>query len=356
MAEEDDASKTEDPTEKKLGDARNKGDVAKSVEVNAWFLLIGGAMSLILFSPYVAENISKEISIFVSAPHSIPPDFRHLQLLFSELLIDLGIILSPIFGLLVVLAIFSNATQTGLIWTTEKIKPELSKISIVKGVKRLVSSRALVEFLKGILKLFLVAIVAFGLAVPNLFDLALISDMEPVQSLERIHLLAIFLFMGTIAVMTVIAAADFVFQKHKFTQQMMMSRQEVKDEQKQSDGDPMVKARIRKIRTDRAQQRMMAAVPDADVVITNPTHYSIALSYKMGDMAAPQLVAKGVDHLAFRIREVAQSNDIPLFENPPLARALYAGVELEEEVPPEHFKAVAEVISYVMRLRGETMQ
>ena len=136
---------------------------------------------------------------------------------------------------------------------------------------------------------------------------------------------------------------------------MMMTRQEVKDEQKQADGDPIIKARIRKIRSEKAQQRMMAAVPEADVVVTNPTHYSIALTYKMEEMAAPRLVAKGVDHLAFRIRDIANANDIPIVENPPLARALYAGVELNEEIPPQHFKAVAEVIGYVMRLRGEAV-
>ena len=177
--------------------------------------------------------------------------------------------------------------------------------------------------------------------------------MELAYSLDRIFIIATVLVAGTVGVMTLVAAMDFAFQKHRFTKRMRMSKQEVKDEFKQSEGDPHVKARIRKIRMERAQQRMMAAVPDADVVITNPTHYSIALQYKMDDMAAPKLVAKGVDHLAMRIREVAEANDVPLVENPPLARALYAGVDIDEEIPAEHFKAVAEVIGFIMRQRGD---
>ncbi|MEE8214176.1 MAG: EscU/YscU/HrcU family type III secretion system export apparatus switch protein, partial [Alphaproteobacteria bacterium] len=211
---------------------------------------------------------------------------------------------------------------------------------------------ALMEFLKGILKLLAVGVVSFSMALPMLKDLTLIPYYEITQMMDRINIIAILLAVGTVGVMTVIAALDFAYQKYSFKKQMMMSKQEVKDEQKQSEGDPQIKARIRKVRMERAQQRMMAAVPEADVVITNPTHYSIALEYKMDDMTAPKLVAKGIDHLAMRIREVAKAHDVPIVENPPLARALYAGVELDEEIPPEHFKAVAEVIGFVMRQRG----
>jgi flagellar biosynthetic protein FlhB len=163
------------------------------------------------------------------------------------------------------------------------------------------------------------------------------------------------LVVGTVAVMTVIALLDFAYQKYTFMKEQKMTKQKVKDEHKhkQSEGDPQVKARIRQLRAQRARQRMMAEVPDADVVVTNPSHYAVALKYNMEEMPAPKLVAKGMDFVAFRIREVAEENDIPIIENPPLARALYASVELDEEIPPEHYKAVGEVIGYVMRLRGE---
>jgi len=266
---------------------------------------------------------------------------------------ELGLLLAPIMGLLLLLAVVSNVAQFGFMFAPEKVKFDASKISLLKGAKRMFSQRAIMEFLKGILKLFAVGAVSFYLAMPWLEDLTLMVRMEFGHSLDRIIIISSALAAGTIGVMTLVAIMDFAFQKHQFTKKMRMTKQEVKDEHKQSEGDPHVKARIRKIRTERAQQRMMAAVPEADVVITNPTHYSIALEYKMDDMAAPKLVAKGVDHLALRIREVAVANDIPLVENPPLARALYSGVDINEEIPTEHFKAVAEVIGFIMRKRGD---
>lgn len=353
MADEDDASKTEEPTDKKLGEARNKGQIASSQEVKNLGILLAATAGLMFIAPNLANNVRTTMHPFVQSPHDIPMDFEHLRLVFSELALDLALIMAPVFGLLFAAALFSNVVQSGLVWATQKIKPDLSKISLKTGVKRMFSIATLMEFIKGILKLLAVGGVAFAMAVPMLADIEVIPQMDFLYSLDRIQLIAVLLASGTIAVMIVIAGIDFTFQKYKYIKDMRMTKQEVKDEQKQSDGDPLVKARIRQIRTDRARQRMMAAVPEADVVITNPTHYSVALKYEMESMAAPRLVAKGLDHVAFRIREVAKAHDIPLVENPPLARALYAAVELDEEIPAEHFQAVAEVIGYVMRLRGK---
>ena len=222
-------------------------------------------------------------------------------------------------------------------------------------MKNKVNLKAMVEFVKGLFKLGLVSIVTFAIAIPLLDDILVIPYIDLILSLQRIHELVILLAIGTLIVLTVIAVLDYIYQKYAFMQQMKMTKQEVRDEHKQSEGDPQVKARIRQLRTERARQRMMEAVPEADVVITNPTHYAVALKYKMEDMQAPRLVAKGVDHLAFRIRDVATEHDIPIVENPPLARTLYAAVELDEEIPTEHYQAVAEVIGYVMRLRGDTV-
>ncbi len=276
-----------------------------------------------------------------------------MRLVFANLSADLGLLLAPLLGLLLFLAFTSNVAQFGLMFAPDKVKFDIKKISLIKGTKRMFSQRAIVEFLKGILKLLAVGVVSFYLAIPWLSDLTVMVRMELAYSLDRIFVIASVLAAGTVGVMTLVAALDFAFQKHRFTKRMRMSKQEVKDEHKQSEGDPHVKARIRKIRTERVQQRMMQSVPDADVVITNPTHYSVALYYKMDDMATPRLVAKGVDHLAMRIREVAEAHDIPLVENLPLARALYAGVDIDEEIPAEHFKAVAEVIGFIMRKRGD---
>ncbi|MBL6959370.1 MAG: flagellar biosynthesis protein FlhB [Rhodospirillales bacterium] len=353
MAEEDESQKTEDPTSKKLSKARSKGQAAISQEIKSWGIILAGAMGMILLAPGIMHDVSHIATKFIISPHAIAADFKHLRFVIAEVLLDLGIILWPFLLLLMVVALAGNVGQIGFMWATEKIKPDVSKISIVNGAKRLVSMRAIVEFLKGILKLIVVAIVAFGLAMPILHDLQVLPFFELTDSLNRIYIIAIRLMLGTVAVMTAVAILDFIYQKYAFTKQMKMSKQEVKDENKQSEGDPQIKARIRKLRVERAQQRMMAAVPEADVVVTNPTHYAVALKYDMQTMPAPKLVAKGVDSLAQRIREVAEDNDVPILENPPLARALYAAVELDDEIPPEHYKAVAEVIGYVMRLRGE---
>ncbi len=353
MAEEDDASKTEEPTERKLNKAREKGQVAMSQEVKNWVILLGGAGAMVFMAPGIMSDVRQVLFKFIESPHAIPFDIPHLRFMISNLLLDVGWILIPLMGLLVVLAIASSVAQTGLIWATEKIKPDPSKISLIKGAKTKFSLRAIVEFLKGIAKIGLVSVVSIGLVAPFLGDVALIPTFELVQTLDRIHIIAIWLMVGTVMVMTVIAALDLLYQRHAHLKQMRMTKQDVKDEQKQAEGDPLIRARIRKLRMERAQQRMMAAVPEADVVVTNPTHYAIALEYKIDDMPAPKVLAKGVDFLAQRIREVALENDVPVVENPPLARALYATVEVDEEIPEEHYKAVAEIIGYVMRLRGD---
>ncbi len=353
MAEHDDAAKTEDPTEKKLSDARSRGNVAQSQEVKHWAILLGGLGALLFMAPYMADGVGKIGWRFIEQPEAISLDFNHLRLVTFELLVDLIIVLAPYFLLMLFLAIVCNIGQFGFVFSTKKIKPEMSKISVLKGVKRMFSMRSAVEFLKGLVKLCVVTLVSLGMALPLLGDMELITQIALPHTIERIHLLAIALTMGTVGVMTVLAFLDFIYQKKTHLKQMRMTKQEVKDEQKQQEGDPQVKARIRKVRAERHQQRMMQAVPEADVVITNPTHFAIALKYKLGEMDAPICVAKGIDHLALRIRGVAEEHDVPIVENPPLARALYDTVELDQEIPPEHFTAVAEIIGYIMRQRGD---
>jgi len=353
MAEEDKSQKTEEPTSKKRAEARKKGDVASSMEIRSWAILMGATGAIMGLSPWIAGNIKGTIFKFLESGYAIPFNFEHLRFMMAELLIDLGIILSPFFAILIVVALIASIGQTGFIWAAEKVQPKGSNLSLIKGAQRVFGKRSAVEFIKGILKIVVVSLVAFGLTLPLLDDITLIPFQELGEVLGRLKAIAIQLFAGTVAVMTVIALLDFAFQKYTTHQQLKMTKQEVKDENKQAEGDPQIKARIRQLRMERAQQRMMAAVPEADVVITNPTHYAVALKYKMKDMAAPILVAKGMDSLAQRIREVADENDIPIVENPPLARALYAVVELDQEIPDEHYKAVAEIIGYVMRLRGE---
>ena len=353
MAEGDDASRTEDPTAKRLNQGREEGQVASSQEIRNWAVLGAGTLALVFMASPMMHDLHRVMLPFLGSAEAFPMDFEHLQRVFADLSLALGIILAPILGLLVVVGWAGNVFQTGLVYSPGKISPKLGKISLQAGIKRMFSGRALIEFAKGILKIVVVAAVASIFVAPLLEDFRLLFSLEMSQILDRIDLVVLRLMLGAVAVMTVIALLDFVYQKFDFNKSMRMTKQEVREEHKQSEGDPHIKARIRRIRMERAQKRMMAAVPTADVVITNPTHFAVALKYQMDTMNAPLLVAKGADLVALRIRQVAEENEVPIVENPPLARALFATVELDQEIPPDHYKAVAEVIGYVMRLRGE---
>ncbi len=353
MADEDQSQKTEDPTPKRLQKAREKGQVASSQEVKSWIILLGGTLGLVMLFPGLMREITGFGLRFIEQPHAISVGFSKLQSLLIDVVYAMAVAMLPMLLMLFFLALLSNFGQVGLIWAPEKIKPDFSKLDLLKGLKNKVSTQALVEFVKGIIKISIVATLSYLMAVPLLTDVALMPAMELGQLLERMWAISIRIAGATVGVMTVIAVLDFMYQKYSFTMKMRMSKQELKDEHKDSEGDPHVKARLRQLRMQRARRRMMAAVPDADVVVTNPTHYAVALKYDMINMPAPKLVAKGVDKVAERIRAIATDNDIPLIENPPLARALFAAVELDEEIPPEHYKAVAEVIGYVMRLKGK---
>jgi len=353
MAEEDDSQKTEDPTDKKKSKAREKGQVATSQEVKHWAVLFGGALGLMFMAPAMVNGVREIARVFIQSPHAIDFDPDNVRRVLAYTFLDIGIVLLPFIGVLVIIVTAASVLQTGWMWSPSKLAMDFSKLSLLKGFKRMFSVRAVLEFAKGIFKLALIVVVGYFLAFPLLQDITMFAMKDISAAIDRVLEVAIWFTLASIGVMTAIASLDFAYQKYATKKQLMMSKYEVKEEVKQAEGDPQIKARIRQIRTERAMQRMMAAVPEADVVITNPTHFAVALKYKMDDMQVPILVAKGVDSLALRIREVAEEHDVAIVENPPLARALYASVELEEEIPSEHYMAVAEIIGYVMRLRGE---
>lgn len=352
MADNDNASKTEQPTPKRLEQARERGQVAVSQDVKSWAMLAAGLIAIGIFAPAAARKIGLVGRRFIEAPEAFRLNAGDLQQALGGLIVDIGLALAPAVGVFLAMAIAGGIVQSGLIWAPTKIHPDPSKISPLSGAKRLFSTRALMEFAKSILKLAAVGAVCTIIARSLLDDMALLPAVAISALVERSYDVALWLLAGCVAVMTFIAGLDYAFQKMSFLKQQRMTKQEVRDEHKQSEGDPQIKARIRRIRIERARQRMMAAVPSAAVVITNPTHYAIALAYEMEAMAAPKVVAKGVDSLAQRIRTVAEENEVPIVENPPLARALYAAVDLDEEIPAEHYQAVAQVIGYVMSLKG----
>ena len=353
MAEEDDSQKTEDPTDKRKAKSRSDGEVAQSQEIKSWMSLLGGAFALLVLAPGVATDIRHISFKFIEAPEAISLDMKHLQFAFAEIILETAIAVAPVLLLLMFLAFLSNVAQIGFVWAPKKIVPELKKISLLNGLKRMFSLQSIIEFIKGIMKISLVALVGLTVSAPFMTDMSLFIDRSVSDMLDRLLVISVWFTIAAVGVMTAISALDYAYQKAKSIKQMKMTKQEIKDENKQSEGDPQIKARIRQIRSERAQQRMMASVPDADVIVTNPTHYAVALKYKMEEMQAPILVAKGINEVAVRIRKCGEENEIPIVENPPLARALFASVDIDEEVPAEHYMAVAEVIGYVMRMRGE---
>ena len=352
MAEDqDDAQKTEEPTPRKLQQAREKGQLPLSQEVKHWFVLFGGLLVVGLYGPVGASRMAEAFAGYFANLHLYPMGPGGIGRLGLGMLSEVGMIVIVPVAVLLIVGISGGLVQTGFLLTAEPIIPKLSKISPIAGLKRLFSMKSLVEFLKGVFKIVLVGAVAVAVLAPDLNGLDALTGLDPLSLIERYWWLAIKIIGAAIAVMSLIAWIDYAFQRADFIKQQRMTMQEVKDEYKQSEGDPMVKGRIRQIRMERARQRMMSAVPSADVVVTNPTHYAVALKYEPGEMNAPICVAKAQDHMALKMREIAEAHDIIIVENPPLARALYPAVEPDQEVPEEHFKAVAEVISYVFRLQ-----
>lgn len=355
MAEEDDSQKTEDPTSKKLEDARKKGQVPVSKEVGNFMLLFGAGLVILMMGPTMAEGVRDLSRGFIEYPHMYDVSNAGLPLLFQEVIIGMLWVLGIPFVLLVFFAAAGHLIQNGFVVALERIEPKPDKLNPLNGLKNQFSLKNLVEFVKNVSKIVLVGVVLTLVIMPEMLDIELYPQLSLGLTLERLYDMIVILLIATIALTAVIAGLDFAYQRYEFNKQMKMSKQEIKDEYKQTEGSPEIKAKVRQIRMERAQQRMMSNVPKADVVITNPTHYAVALQYDVGAMAAPVCVAKGQDNIALKIREVAEEHKITIMENPPVARALFATVEIDQEIPPEHYKAVAEIISFVFRQKGKKL-
>jgi flagellar biosynthetic protein FlhB len=348
---EDDTEKSEDPTQKRLDEALERGDVVKSQEVNTWFVLGTATLILLSFSGSMSSGILTMLRGLLSQAHGIPVDGKGLIAVMQSLGIATIAAVALPFALLMLAAVAGNMIQHRLVWSAESLKPKFSKVSPGAGFKRLFSKVALANFLKGLIKLAVLGAVMTVILWPKRRELDALVAMDPAVVLPKVQSLTLELLGTVVAILAIVAAADYLFQYRTWYEKQKMSMQEMKEEFKQSEGDPHVKAKIRQLRQSKIKKRMMADVPKASVIITNPTHYSVALRYEQG-MGAPVCVAKGMDNIALKIREVAKEHGIPIVENVPLARALHATVEIDEEVPEEHYRAVAEVIGYVMRLKG----
>jgi flagellar biosynthesis protein FlhB len=354
MAEDrDDSQKTEEPTQRRLEEAKKRGDFANSREIGHGFVMLGGTLVVVMLGPAIGRDLFDLLRAFVEKPELIRIDHLSLDGLSQGVLVRIATVLALPMLLMVAAAFASGLAQHGFTLSPEKLKPDLERISPLAGAKRLFSMRSLVEFAKGIAKIAVVGAIAAAIMMPAMHGIELATRMDASDLLELLRRLATRLMVGVLIVVVAIAAVDFFYQRLAFLKKMRMSRQEVRDELKQAEGDPHIRARLRQIRQERARKRMMAAVPSATVVVANPTHYAVALKYELDAMAAPMVVAKGADNIALRIRAVAEENKVPVFESPPLAQALYAGVEIGDEIPPEHYRAVAEIVGYVLRLQGK---
>lgn len=351
MAEEEDQSqKTEEPSQRKLDDARKKGQVASSRELNNALMISAAAAFVALLTPNIANDLSLVFTPFIASPHSFVISIDDLRLIAVDLLGNVGTALVLPALLFLAAALASNLMQNGLVVSAEPLKPKLEKLSPVSGAKRIFSLKSFVEFIKGLFKITLIGAAAVVLLWPDAATVIKSVEIEMAGVLAILQSLTLKLLVGVAALVLVIALLDLLYQRFEHQKQLRMSRKDLQDEYKQTEGDPHIKARLKGLRAERARRRMMADVPKATVVITNPTHFAVALLYESENMAAPRAVAKGADLTAFKIREIAEAHRVPIVENPPLARALYAAIEIGDDVPPEHYHAVAEVIGYVMRL------
>jgi flagellar biosynthesis protein FlhB len=352
MAEEDrhDTDRTEDPTQKRLEEALRRGDVAKSQEVSTWFIIAGATLILVAFSGSMVGGLSTSLRGVVANAHDIPMNGQGTLAIAYRLGAETFAAVGLPLLLLMLVALAGNLIQHRLVWSVEPLRPALNKISPIAGMRRLFSKQALVNFAKGLAKLVIIGAVMAALMWPQRHRLETLVMTDLASLLTLTKSLSADILTTIVAILAIVAAADYLYQYKQWFERQKMSVQELREEFRQTEGDPTIKAKLRQLRTSRMRKRMMAAVPKATVVITNPTHYSIALQYDKG-MNAPVCVAKGVDLIALKIREVAEEHNVPLVENPPLARALHASVEIDEEIPAEHYKAVAEIVGYVMKLQ-----
>jgi flagellar biosynthetic protein FlhB len=351
MAGEDD-NKTEDPTQHKLNEAINKGDVAKSQEVSAWFVLFASALVIAMLSGSTASSIMGPMRALMEKAGEIRADGAGMTALLRSLLLVFGFAVGLPILFLSIGGLLGSMLQHRLIWSTEGLALKFSRLSPGTNASRIFGKEAWVSFGKGLVKLTLVGAVLIKVMWPekDMMDAMMRMDIALILPLAKDLLMKV--FITVLAIMFVVAAMDYIYQYRTWYARQRMSHQEMKEEFKQQDGNPEVKGKIRQLRRERARKRMMSNVPQATVVITNPTHYAVALRYEDG-MRAPICIAKGMDNIALKIREVAGEHNIPVMENPPLARTLHATVEIDREIPEEHYKAVAEVISFVLRLRGK---
>jgi len=350
---EDKESKTEEPTERRLKKAYEQGNVPISREMANWVMLCAFTLVIVFVFPYTARHLAQGVMPFIAFPHTIPIDHGDLSRFLWHILSKVGS------QLLIPLLCFVAAALAYGVWQShrsiswKRITPKLSNLSLKKGWKRIFSVLAVIEFVKSVLKLTIFTVGSYFALRDSFGGLDHTLTMNPVKFIQLLIILLLKLMTFILIGLGIIAFADLFYQRQKHRKTLMMTRHEVKEEHKETEGSPEAKQRLRDIRRDKNRKRMIESVPTATAVITNPTHYAVAISWKEDEMNAPQVVAKGKNDIALKIREVAQEHKVPIIENPPLARSLYDGVELEQEIQPDHYQAVADIIRFVVTLKAK---
>jgi flagellar biosynthetic protein FlhB len=346
----DQDEKTEEPTAKKLDDARKRGEIVYSPEVGAWLVLAAGGGALLLMGGPMANQLGHLLVGFLQQPEAIPTDGETLTRLTGTLLLHVGAAVGLVGLGICGAGLASRFIQDRPAFSFERMQPKMDKIDPMKGFQRTFGPQGFSNFFKGLLKFLVVGAAATWALWPNDDTLATAPLRDLTAFWPLLMQKASTMVLACLFAFGVIAIGDYVLTRQAYMKRMRMTRQELRDEMRQSEGDPQVRMKLRQVRNERARRRMMTQVPTATLVVTNPTHYAVAMRYVAGETDAPICVAKGVDEVAFKIRETAEAHSVPVVEDPPLARALYATAELDAPIPREHYEAVAKTISYVLRL------
>lgn len=344
--------KTEKATPKKRNESRKKGQVAKSSDLPGAFILLFVFSTFLMLGNYYKQNILHLFGSFFQDWLLLEVTMSNVLDFFITVVSKIVILMLPIFAIAVVFGALGNIVQFGFLITSEPLKPQVKKLNPIEGFKRIFSVRSLVEFLKSVLKVLIIGVIVYSTIISE-WDHLIALSTQPIEHIFS-YTAGITTNLGIKigAVLAVLAIADYIYQRYEHEKSIKMSKQDIKDEFKKSEGDPLIKGRIREKQRRMALQRMMQDVPTADVVITNPTHFAIALKYDASQMEAPTIVAKGMDYLALRIKEAAKEHGIMMLENKPLARALYDQAEIGDTIPGDLFQAVAEILAYVYKIKG----
>ncbi len=355
MAEESFQEKTEPASPRRREDARKKGQVARSMELNSFAILFFGLLFLLFSGPVMFRQVAGLMQEMLSGLSAAPGDVESYSRLLLNVTLRTLLILAPLFVTLMIVGIFINVAQVGFGASAEVLEPKLDKLNLVRGLQRLISRRSAVELVRDLLKLTIIGVVAWYALKAELDRLMGLSDADTMEILSVTAWSMFRVSIKVVLALLIIALFDYAFQRWDFERSIRMTKQEVREEYKLYEGSPLMRSRIRQVQREMARMRMTKEIPHADVVVTNPTALAVALKYDSETMSAPTVVAKGARLLAERIRDIARSAGVPIVENKPLARALYASVEVGSTVPAELYKAAAEVLAYVYRLRGKTI-